>query len=128
MRRLFSTKLRRSAGAAGYLYWWRRGPQKSFDLFFPVFVSSRSADHAFTYAVPLNFYWRNADDANLLAVPLFYFDSNKNKASVQADVDAVDKAGARIGTPSFFINGKLVQGAQPFDAFKTAIDSALASK
>jgi len=55
-------------------------------------------------------------------------DSNKNKAAVQADVDAVDKAGARIGTPSFFINGKLVQGAQPFDAFKTAIDSALASK
>jgi protein-disulfide isomerase len=55
-------------------------------------------------------------------------DSNKNKAAVQADVDAVDKAGARIGTPSFFINGKLIQGAQPFDAFKTAIDQALASK
>jgi protein-disulfide isomerase len=55
-------------------------------------------------------------------------DSNKNKASVQADMDAVDKAGARIGTPSFFINGKLVQGAQPFDAFKTAIDQALAAK
>lgn len=55
-------------------------------------------------------------------------DSNKNKASVQADMDAVDKAGARIGTPSFFINGKLIQGAQPFDAFKTAIDQALASK
>jgi protein-disulfide isomerase len=55
-------------------------------------------------------------------------DSNKNKAAVQADMDAVDKAGARIGTPSFFINGKLLQGAQPFDAFKTAIDAALASK
>jgi len=55
-------------------------------------------------------------------------DSDKNKAAVQADVDAVDKAGARIGTPSFFINGKLLQGAQPFDAFKTAIDEALAAK
>ena len=55
-------------------------------------------------------------------------DSNKNKAAVQADVDAVDKAGARIGTPSFFINGKLLQGAQPFDAFKTAIDAAIAGK
>jgi protein-disulfide isomerase len=53
-------------------------------------------------------------------------DSNKHKAAVQADMDAVDKAGARIGTPSFFINGKLLQGAQPFDAFKTAIDKALA--
>jgi protein-disulfide isomerase len=53
-------------------------------------------------------------------------DSNKHKAAVQADVDAVDKSGARIGTPSFFINGKLLQGAQPFDAFKPAIDKALA--
>ncbi|MEY4582065.1 MAG: hypothetical protein RL701_6768, partial [Pseudomonadota bacterium] len=53
-------------------------------------------------------------------------DTNKNKATVQADVDAVDKSGARIGTPSFFINGKLLQGAQPFDAFKVAIDEALA--
>jgi protein-disulfide isomerase len=53
-------------------------------------------------------------------------DSNKHKADVQADMDAVDKAGARIGTPSFFINGKLLQGAQPYDAFKTAIDKALA--
>jgi protein-disulfide isomerase len=53
-------------------------------------------------------------------------DSDKHKARVQADVDAVAKSGARIGTPSFFINGKLLQGAQPFPAFKTAIDAALA--
>jgi protein-disulfide isomerase len=53
-------------------------------------------------------------------------DTNKNKSAVQADIDAVEKSGARIGTPSFFINGKLLQGAQPFDAFKTAIDKALA--
>jgi protein-disulfide isomerase len=55
-------------------------------------------------------------------------DTNKHKAAVQADMDAVEKAGARIGTPSFFINGKLLQGAQPFDAFKTEIDKALAAK
>ncbi|MCS6800201.1 MAG: DsbA family protein, partial [Myxococcota bacterium] len=42
-----------------------------------------------------------------------------------ADMDAVQAAGARIGTPSFFINGRLLQGAQPFDAFKAAIDRAL---
>ena len=55
-------------------------------------------------------------------------DTNKHKAAVQADMDAVEKAGARIGTPSFFINGKLLQGAQPFDAFKTAIDKAALSR
>ncbi|HMI92069.1 MAG TPA: DsbA family protein, partial [Polyangiales bacterium] len=55
-------------------------------------------------------------------------DSDKHKARVQADIDAIAKSGARIGTPSFFINGKLLQGAQPFPQFKTAIDSALAGK
>jgi protein-disulfide isomerase len=55
-------------------------------------------------------------------------DSGKHKAAVDADMAAVAKAGARIGTPSFFINGKLLQGAQPYAAFKTAIDDALASK
>jgi len=52
-------------------------------------------------------------------------DSDKHKSRVQADMDAVTKAGARIGTPSFFINGKLLQGAQPYPAFKAAIDKAL---
>jgi protein-disulfide isomerase len=55
-------------------------------------------------------------------------DTDKHKAAVQADMDAVQKAGARIGTPSFFINGKLLQGAQPYPAFKSAIDAALAGK
>ncbi len=53
-------------------------------------------------------------------------DTNKHKATIQADIDAVTKAGAQIGTPSFFINGKLLQGAQPFEAFKAAIDKAIA--
>jgi protein-disulfide isomerase len=55
-------------------------------------------------------------------------DSDKHKSRVQADIDAVNKSGARIGTPSFFINGKLLQGAQPYPAFKAAIDAALAAK
>ena len=37
-------------------------------------------------------------------------DSGKHKAAVEADMAAVTKAGARIGTPSFFINGKLRPG------------------
>jgi protein-disulfide isomerase len=53
-------------------------------------------------------------------------DTRRHQARMQQDVDAVNAAGARIGTPSFFINGRLVQGAQPFDAFKAAIDRALA--
>jgi protein-disulfide isomerase len=52
-------------------------------------------------------------------------DSGKHKAAVDADMAAVSKAGAQIGTPSFFINGKLLQGAQPYAAFKAAIDEAL---
>ncbi|NOY90349.1 MAG: thioredoxin domain-containing protein [Deltaproteobacteria bacterium] len=53
-------------------------------------------------------------------------DGSTHQASIDADKQAVTAAGARIGTPSFFINGRLVQGAQPFAAFKTAIDRALA--
>ncbi len=55
-------------------------------------------------------------------------DNRTHEARVKGDMDAVTKAGASIGTPSFFINGKLLQGAQPFGAFKTAIDAALKAK
>jgi protein-disulfide isomerase len=47
-------------------------------------------------------------------------------AEVEADMAAVREAGASIGTPSFFIGGRLVQGAQPLDVFVTAIERALA--
>jgi protein-disulfide isomerase len=53
-------------------------------------------------------------------------DGSTHQAEIDADKQAVTAAGARIGTPSFFINGRLIQGAQPFEAFKTAIDRALA--
>lgn len=52
-------------------------------------------------------------------------DNRTHQAAVQADMDAVQNAGARIGTPSCFINGRLVQGAQPFPAFEAAINRAL---
>jgi protein-disulfide isomerase len=52
-------------------------------------------------------------------------DNNEHRAAVQADMQAVQEAGARIGTPSFFINGRLLQGAQPFPAFEAAINRAL---
>ncbi len=52
-------------------------------------------------------------------------EEKRHDAIIQRDMDAVRKAGARIGTPSFFIDGRLVQGAQPFEAFKAAIEEAL---
>ena len=54
-------------------------------------------------------------------------DGNRHQQAVDDDIEAVRNAGARIGTPSFFINGRLLQGAQPFEAFKTAIDEELAA-
>jgi protein-disulfide isomerase len=53
-------------------------------------------------------------------------DDHTHAKVVEGDIEAVKKAGARIGTPSFFINGKLLQGAQPYEKFKQAIDQALA--
>ncbi|HJL18196.1 MAG TPA: thioredoxin domain-containing protein [Sandaracinaceae bacterium LLY-WYZ-13_1] len=52
-------------------------------------------------------------------------DNNEHQAAIRADMQAVQEAGARIGTPSFFINGRLLQGAQPFPAFEAAINRAL---
>jgi len=53
--------------------------------------------------------------------------SHKYKKQIDEESAAGSKIGAR-GTPTYFINGKVMVGAQPFDAFKTAIDSALAAK
>ncbi|MEM9864927.1 MAG: thioredoxin domain-containing protein [Myxococcota bacterium] len=53
-------------------------------------------------------------------------DQRTHQARVQSDMDAVQNAGARIGTPSFFINGRLTQGAQPIETFRAAIDRELA--
>ena len=36
----------------------------------PLFISSRSKESAFTYAVPLNFYWRSGHESTLLIVPV----------------------------------------------------------
>lgn len=43
------------------------------------------------------------------------------------DARAGSKAGVR-GTPAFFINGRFLSGAQPFEAFQTIIDEELAMK
>jgi len=55
------------------------------------------------------------------------FDSHKYQARVEADVRAGNEAGVS-GTPSFFINGRMLTGAQPFEAFKRTIDEELERK
>ena len=51
-------------------------------------------------------------------------DAQKGKEAIEADSAAGGKIGAR-GTPAFFINGKFLSGAQPFEAFKAKIDEEL---
>jgi len=52
-------------------------------------------------------------------------DSGKFRAQVEADSSAGSAVGAN-GTPTFFINGRQLVGAQPFESFKAAIDEELA--
>jgi protein-disulfide isomerase len=52
-------------------------------------------------------------------------DSDKFKAKIDADSAAGNAAGAN-GTPTFFINGRQLVGAQPFTAFKPMIDEEIA--
>ena len=52
-------------------------------------------------------------------------DSGKFRAKVEADAAAGAAVGAN-GTPTFFINGRELVGAQPFDAFKAVIDEEIA--
>jgi protein-disulfide isomerase len=53
-----------------------------------------------------------------------FIESGKAAELIKADQDLGAKIGAR-GTPTFFINGVLLAGAQPFDNFKKVIDEEL---
>jgi protein-disulfide isomerase len=52
-------------------------------------------------------------------------DTGKWKEKVDAEKAEGAKIGAN-GTPAFFINGKSLSGAQPFESFKAKIDAAIA--
>ena len=52
---------------------------------------------------------------------------NGEKAATVAAQAAVGSQNGVDGTPSFFINGKLVVGAQPIDVFRTEVNAALAT-
>ena len=52
-------------------------------------------------------------------------DSGKHQAVVQADYAGAEKLGVN-STPSLYINGRPLIGAQPYEAFKQVIDEELA--
>lgn len=54
-------------------------------------------------------------------------DNHQQKPGVDKDVADGEKVGV-TGTPAFFVNGRSIEGAQPFEAFKRVIDEELAAK
>ncbi len=52
--------------------------------------------------------------------------ADAHRAEVQREMDLATELGAR-GTPSFFINGKKLVGAQPFESFRAVVDRELAA-
>jgi protein-disulfide isomerase len=54
-------------------------------------------------------------------------ETHKYKAKVEADQQAGSEVGVD-GTPAFFINGRMISGAQPFETFKHLIDEELELK
>jgi len=53
------------------------------------------------------------------------FDSGKFREAVQKDYRSGQELGV-TGTPAFFVNGRFLNGAQPFEAFQAIIDEELA--
>jgi DSBA-like thioredoxin domain len=51
-------------------------------------------------------------------------DGHKYKDQIDADSKRGNEVGAN-GTPTFFINGKLLSGAQPFESFKSVIEEEI---
>lgn len=56
------------------------------------------------------------------------FEKDSNDPAVKAKIDADLKEAEKLGvagTPAFFINGKYLSGAQPYENFKKFVDEAL---
>lgn len=100
-----------SFGAAAFVYWWSRKPdqpsggasgrpseppsRRAWDLLLPLFFSTRSQTSAFTFALPLTFYWRRDVDRHTLAIPFFYRHAWKDGASLYTPGGYHRREGAR---------------------------------
>jgi protein-disulfide isomerase len=52
-------------------------------------------------------------------------DQNTHRPRIEADMDAVRRSGARIGTPSFLVGDRLIEGARPYESFRDAVEDEL---
>jgi len=69
--------------------------------------------------------------AQQLGLDMARFRKDVASAAVKKKVDADAAEAARLGvtgTPGFFVNGRFVSGAKPFEAFKELIDEELKKK
>ncbi len=67
--------------------------------------------------------------ARELGLDMGRFQSDLDGARFKARIDADKSEGAALGvtgTPAFFINGRFLSGAKPFEEFQKAIDAELA--
>jgi protein-disulfide isomerase len=55
-------------------------------------------------------------------------DAPESAAAVEADQVLAGRLGVGGGVPSFFINGRFVAGAQPYDLFRERVEEALKGK
>ena len=53
--------------------------------------------------------------------------SGRHKAAIQADIAEAAQLG-NTGTPAFFVNGRFLSGAKPFEAFAALINEELRKK
>lgn len=53
--------------------------------------------------------------------------SGRHKAAIQADIAEAAQLGS-TGTPAFFVNGRFLSGAKPFEAFAAVINEELRKK
>jgi protein-disulfide isomerase len=66
--------------------------------------------------------------AQEIGLDLARFDKDMDDPKVHDEVDADSKQGDALGangTPTFFINGRELVGAQPFEKFKEVIDEEI---
>ena len=96
---------------------------------FSIFALPVSVIEYYNAALDHYFYSASAPDVGALDTGQFNacVDSRKYQAEIDKDILAGTEAGVS-GTPAFFINGRMLSGAQPFDAFKRVIDEELARK
>ena len=91
------------------------------DMLFQTQANWRDSGNPLASLIALvRFYGLNGDEVNACLENqdlLKFVQSERDNASALYDIKS---------TPSFVLDGKLISGAQPFDAFKAALDKSLA--